>query len=77
MRIYPTQALCESAAANLPDSHIWKPVGLPPGQYPLLAGRDTAFTQMGATLVGHGGVSLEEVIVPFIQIERKRHGQEA
>lgn len=77
MRIYPTQALCESAATTLPDSHIWKPVGLPSGQYPLLAGHDTAFTQMGATLVGHGGVSLEEVIVPFIKIERKRHGQEA
>lgn len=77
MRVYPTPELCASAAAALPDAHIWNPVGLPSGQYPLLAGRDTAFTQEGMNLVGHGGMSLEEVMVPFIQIEGNKYGQEA
>ena len=77
MRVYPTPELCASAAAALPDAHIWNPVGLPSGQYPLLAGRDTAFTQEGMNLVGHGGMSLEEVMVPFIQIEGNKYVQEA
>ena len=48
----------------------WKPDGLPDGYYPLLATGYGAFAQEGAAMVSHGGISLEEVIVPFVKIER-------
>jgi hypothetical protein len=41
---------------------------LPLDFLPLFAGRRTAFVNKGAPLVAHGGISVEELIVPFITI---------
>jgi hypothetical protein len=35
---------------------------------PLLAPSGEAFAKEGATIITHGGVSIDEVIVPFITI---------
>jgi hypothetical protein len=37
----------------------------------LLAGDLKAFTDVGDEVVAHGGISLEEVIVPFIAVTRE------
>ena len=69
-RVYPAQDLREQIARGLPDAFPWPPVGLPEGYYPLLAKKRDAFCLENSTIIGHGGISLEEVIVPFVKIER-------
>jgi hypothetical protein len=45
-------------------------VGLPEDYLPLLAPGRFAFVSEGEHIVGHGGISLEELVVPFVRIER-------
>jgi hypothetical protein len=71
VRVYPTPELRSQVAGAFPFAHEWQPVGLPAGYFPLVArGRD-AFVSSGDAIVGHGGVAIEEVIVPFVKIERR------
>ncbi len=60
-----------AAAASFPDAIEW-PVraGLPSGFFPLLASGRRAFLREGRYAVGHGGIALEEMIVPFVKIRR-------
>jgi hypothetical protein len=51
-----------------PLSVEWPAIGLPEDFIPLLAPENSAFVQEQKRIVGHGGASLEEVIVPFVQI---------
>jgi len=74
VRIYNDPSLRDSAAANYQDSVIVWPgpeMGLPKGTYPLLACSDKAFKSKGDVVVGHGGISLHEAIVPFIIVNKK------
>ena len=48
----------------------WPSLGLPDDYCALLAPHRKAFIRDGETIVGHGGISIEELIVPLIQIER-------
>lgn len=72
VRIYPTLALCDQAAVTFAHGRKWDPVGLPPEIFPLVANGNRAFGAMGETIVGHGGVAIEEVVVPFVKFERRR-----
>ena len=67
VRIYPNPTLRQKAAEH---GEIWDPPGLPTedaGYYPLFApGRSGYHT--GASRVGHGGISLDEVIVPVARV---------
>lgn len=56
---------------NFPGSIEWPQLGLPESYRPLLAPGRSAFIKEGTTAVGHGGISLEEVIVPFVRITRE------
>lgn len=56
--------------AEFPESIEWPQIGLPDGYRPLLAPGRRTFIKEGTTAVGHGGISLEELIVPFVQISR-------
>jgi hypothetical protein len=56
--------------AEFPGSIEWPQIGLPDGYRPLLAPGRRAFIKEGTTAVGHGGISLEEVVVPFVRISR-------
>ncbi|EOC0108087.1 BREX-3 system phosphatase PglZ [Cronobacter dublinensis] len=74
VRIYNNPSLRDSSAANYQDSVIAWPgpeMGLPKGTYPLLACSDKAFKSKGDVVVGHGGISLHEAIVPFIIVNKK------
>lgn len=55
---------------QFPGSIEWPQIGLPDGYRPLLAPGRNAFIKEGTTAVGHGGISLEEVIVPFVRISK-------
>lgn len=71
VRVYQTQELRSQIASSLPDVFQWPPIGLPEGYYPLLAKGYNAFCQKDTTIVGHGSISLEEILVPLVKIERR------
>ncbi len=70
-RIYPHSSLRRSVKERFPDALEWPPIGLPKDFWPLLAPGRSAFVRENERLVCHGGASLEELIVPFVQIERR------
>ena len=69
-RIYPDPVLRSRVKERFPDAIEWPSVGLPEDCLVLLAPGRTAFVREGERIVGHGGVSLEEVVVPMVEIER-------
>ncbi len=71
VRVYPTPELRAQVAGAFPFAHEWQPVGLPAGYFPLVAGGRDAFVNPGEVIVGHGGVAIEEVIVPLVKFERR------
>jgi hypothetical protein len=71
VRIYPTPELRDQTAAAFSFARKWNPIGLPAETFPLVAQGAGAFGRPGETLVGHGGVTIEEVVVPLIRFERR------
>jgi len=71
VRVYPTQELRSQTANTFSFAHEWQPIGLPPNYFPLVAGGHDAFINQSESIVGHGGISHEEVLVPLIKFERK------
>ena len=71
VRVYPTPELRSQVAEAFPFAHEWQPVGLPAGYFPLVASGRDAFVNLGDAIVGHGGVAIEEVIVPLVKFERR------
>jgi hypothetical protein len=68
VRIYENETLRDKTASEVAHTCIWPSVGLPQGYYPLMTSGRGAFAALGSTVVAHGGVSLEEVVVPFIRV---------
>lgn len=71
VRIYPDFLLRGQVKDRFPDALEWPTVGLPEDYLPLLAPGRSAFVRETERLVGHGGASLEELVVPLVQIERR------
>ena len=69
-RIYPDTVLRSRILEQFTDAIEWPAIGLPEDCLALLAPARTAFVRRGERIVGHGGASLEEVVVPWIEIER-------
>ena len=69
-RIYPDAALRSKTAETYVDAVQWPPIGLPQGTFPLLAPSSKAFTTVNDRIVCHGGASLEETVVPLIEVMR-------
>jgi hypothetical protein len=70
VRVYSDQSLRARVKERFPQATAWPPLGLPEDYLPLLAPGRFAFVSEGERLVGHGGISLEELVVPFVRIER-------
>lgn len=71
VRVYPDAALRSKVKERFPSALEWSPVGLPEDYLALLAPTRQAFVPKGKRTVSHGGISLEELIVPLVQIERR------
>jgi hypothetical protein len=71
VRIYSDPLLRKKVADLFPEAVEWPPVGLPHDYLPLLAPSRRGFVREKECIVSHGGISIEEVIVPLVQIERK------
>ena len=71
VRVYSGSRLRAQIKERFPDALDWPPVGLPENYLALIAPNRTAFVRRGETLVGHGGISVEELLVPFVEIDRR------
>jgi hypothetical protein len=71
VRVYPDLALRSKVKERFPSALEWGPIGLPDDYLALLAPARQAFVQEKQRTVSHGGISVEELIVPLVQIERR------
>jgi GNAT superfamily N-acetyltransferase len=71
VRVYSDPRLRAQVKERFPQSLEWPSVGLPEDYLALIAPNRAAFVRAGETLVGHGGISVEELLVPLVQIDRR------
>lgn len=71
VRVYPDQSLRAGVKARFPGAIEWPPIGLPEDYLALIAPDRHAFVRETDRPVAHGGLTLEEVVVPLVEIERK------
>jgi len=69
VRTYTTEILRQQVKGSFPSAVEWPAIGLPVDYLPVLASGRDAFIPDGKCIVGHGGASLEEVVVPMVRIE--------
>lgn len=73
VRIYESELTAESSAEKLGDNVLKWPgqkYGLPQDRHPVVSKGRHAFVTEGKKIVGHGGISLHEVIVPLAVVKR-------
>ena len=66
--IFQDEGLRDRLQLEFPNAIAWPPIGLPDGYFPLIAPFGAAFLREGTEAVSHGGIALEEVMVPFVRI---------
>lgn len=71
VRTYRSETLAASVPPEIEAFRFDIP-GLPPDFLPLYARTRGAFVPLGDQVVAHGGISVEELIVPFIKIDITR-----
>ncbi|MBS0577374.1 MAG: BREX-3 system phosphatase PglZ [Proteobacteria bacterium] len=74
VRVYRSESLRVDSAAAYPDTVSLEIAGLPANFMPLFAGGRSAFVPDGDQVVVHGGVSVEELIVPFVKVSNVNDG---
>jgi hypothetical protein len=76
VRVYPDTTLRAKVKERFPAAVEWDCIGLPDDYVALLAPPRHGFIQATQRSISHGGISLEELIVPLVQIERKGRANE-
>ncbi|MBA2244941.1 MAG: BREX-3 system phosphatase PglZ [Gemmatimonadetes bacterium] len=71
VRVYSSPLMRDQTLSRFPDATAWSSPGLPESYHPLIAPPRQAFTAAGERIVAHGGISVEEVIVPFVRIAQQ------
>lgn len=71
VRVFESQALRRQVGIRYPKALEWPSVGLPDSYLPLLAAGRSAFIPNGEVRVSHGGLALEELIVPLVYVTQK------
>ena len=71
-RIYMDHLFAKRVQKAFPETYLWDNDGLLPNQAAVLmpTGRQ-AFALNGQVVVTHGGISIDEAIVPFVQISKE------
>ena len=69
MKVFDNPSVRESFYDKYPDTYKWPATGLPGNYYPLLGAGRAAFATEGRRTLSHGGIAIEEVIVPYVRIE--------
>ncbi len=72
VRVYASE-IARKEAFNLVSepSILWSNIGLPDDYFPLIANGRGAYINEGKNIVGHGGIAIEEVIIPYIKIRKR------
>jgi len=70
VHVFADELTREAVHEQFPGSLPWSPIGLPETYLALLAPGRMAFIPEGKRAVSHGGIALEEVLVPFVRIQR-------
>ena len=70
VRVFSDPGLRARVAKRFPGALEWPASGLPENYLALLAPARRSFVRKSERPVAHGGVTLEEVVVPFVAIER-------
>ena len=68
VRVYSEEGLRRGVAERFAEAWSWPADGLPADYLPLLAPGRKAFAREGEHVVAHGGVCIEELVVPFVQV---------
>jgi len=68
VRVYRSEPLRSESAVAYPGTLALDIAGLPTNFKPLFAGGRSAFVPVGDQVVVHGGLSVEELIVPFVRV---------
>jgi len=71
VRAYRSEDLASSVPPGI-DAFQFGGPGLPTDFLPLYASGRGAFVPKGNKIVAHGGMALEELIVPFVKIKMKK-----
>ena len=66
--IFESELIRASVHDQYPGSLEWPQIGLPPDFWALIAPIRACFLPEGKAAVSHGGISVEEVIVPFVRV---------
>ena len=74
VRTYRTESLASSTSVDL-DAFRLNIAGLPSDFLPLFAGTGRAFVTRGEQIVAHGGLSVEELLVPFVNVSFVSKGE--
>lgn len=70
--IFRNKDFRDNTAPLYPDALEWPQIGLPQDYFPLIAPYGACFMPEGKEAVSHGGIALEEVMVPFVRITEAR-----
>jgi hypothetical protein len=70
VHVFADELTRKAVLEQFPASLAWPQVGLPETYFALLAAGRGAFIHEGKTTVAHGGIGLEEVLVPFVKIDK-------
>lgn len=71
VRLYGDEYLYEEAKSTIPGLP-WSNAGLPEDYYALFSKYREAYTTKEKQVVTHGGMSIEEVIVPFVKVNKNK-----
>lgn len=69
--VFRTPELRDQMVPQFPDAVTWRPAGLPEDYLPVMANGRTAFVKEHQKIIGHGSITLEEVLVPFVRVKRR------
>lgn len=64
--------LRDATASKFPNAVSWAGAGLPDDYHPLVATGFEAFTAQDKHTLSHGGISIEEMVVPLVRMEQKQ-----
>jgi hypothetical protein len=70
VHVFPDDITRKQVQQNYPQTIAWPQIALPDDYRALIASERRAFLPEGARSVGHGGISLEELFVPFITVRK-------
>ncbi|MBV1929000.1 MAG: BREX-3 system phosphatase PglZ [Gammaproteobacteria bacterium] len=71
VRVYKTEVLRDSISFDPIDAVAWSRTGLPKDYWPMVMKGRKAFVAKDEKIVGHGGIAIEEVVVPYITVRRE------